>query len=77
MKYSTVDQYILKKKLGTGATADILLAFDEKNNRHVALKILKNNDQEVIESEVKFLRNLEHKNIIKIFDVQRNRTLKK
>jgi serine/threonine protein kinase len=66
-------QYRLEGVLGEGGTATVYRAVDEKEKRSVAVKILpKDIDRSVIQrfkQEIKVLSQLDHPNIIRIFDV--------
>ncbi len=66
-------KYRIEGVLGEGGTATVYRAVDEKEQRSVAVKILpKDIDRSVIQrfkQEIKVLSQLDHPNIIKIFDV--------
>lgn len=58
----SIDDFIINKKLGSGANGKVYLAIT-KDNEQVALKFSKN-----VRNEVCILRDLDHPNIIKLFD---------
>lgn len=39
-KFRQLDNYLLLDQIGKGGTADIFLAYDKKNKRQVAVKVL-------------------------------------
>jgi len=55
-KCATVDNYHILKHIGDGGTSEIRLAYDQKEEKYVALKILKTNNLELVKSEVLFLK---------------------
>lgn len=65
--------YRIEGVLGSGGTATVYRAFDEKEQRSVAIKILPEGmDRSQIQrfkQETKVLSQLDHPNIIKIFDI--------
>jgi serine/threonine protein kinase len=68
-----VGDYTIIKTLGSGGTALVKLAFNEKKQDYFALKIIKKefleNSFDNIQKEISILLNLDHPNIIKIYDV--------
>ncbi|MDD5659619.1 MAG: Stk1 family PASTA domain-containing Ser/Thr kinase [Actinomycetota bacterium] len=69
-----VDRYRMISKIGSGGTADVYLAFDEKLNRQVAIKILsriyasERNFVARFKKEAQILANLNDPNIVAIYD---------
>lgn len=67
-------RYRVLDKLGAGGFASVFLAYDKKEKRNVALKImdpLRSNDPNVHERfqrEIRLTRRLTHKNTIRLFD---------
>lgn len=63
----------MMKELGTGYTAVCKLGFDQENQAHVALKVLKPElglkAVKAVKNEVESLTKLSHPNIVKIYDV--------
>lgn len=60
-------RYRLLKRLRRGGMSEVFLAFDEQEQRHVALKVVMNNDAECIkrlQREVRILRTLSHPHIL-------------
>ncbi|MCE5329278.1 Stk1 family PASTA domain-containing Ser/Thr kinase [bacterium] len=68
------DRYRLINKVGSGGTADVYLAFDEKLNRQVAIKILsriyasERNFVARFKKEAQILAHLNDPNIVSIYD---------
>lgn len=68
------DRYRIINKIGSGGTADVYLAFDEKLNRQVAIKILsrvyasEKNFVARFKKEAQILANLNDPNIVSIYD---------
>lgn len=71
----TFDSYKIEKLLGEGGMGEVYLAFDEKLNRQVAVKILPSaytaDDERVsrFEREARAISALNHPNIVTIYDV--------
>ena len=68
-----VDSYLLHKEIGRGGMAIIFNATDERTGKIVALKIMSsrenNNDfQERFQREFKALSNLNHPNVLQVFE---------
>ena len=66
-------KYKVLKNLGVGGTAKVVLGIDPESGEKVALKIL-NKDYvkekfDNIQEEINILCELDHPNIVKIFDV--------
>jgi serine/threonine-protein kinase PpkA len=74
-KFPEIPGYIIKKELKTGGMAKIYLAYDEKVERDVALKVLLKSliDEELITqrfmNEARTIAKLKQPNIVSIFDV--------
>jgi eukaryotic-like serine/threonine-protein kinase len=67
------DRYRIERELGTGGMATVYLAHDIKHDRHVALKVLHPELAATIGvdrflSEIKVTANLQHPNILALFD---------
>ena len=67
---TTLNQYILGRTLGSGVSCKVKLAKDSAGTRY-AIKILHSDEsfQELIDTEVSALRNLQHKNIVRLVEV--------
>lgn len=71
----SIGRYEVKEILGSGAMADVYLAFDPKINRTLAIKLLKNEHASNDEYRFRFLReasaagNLVHPQIVTVYDV--------
>ncbi len=66
-------RYRIERKLGAGGMATVYLAFDEKHDRKVAIKVLKPELAAVIGAErflaeIKTTANLQHPHILALFD---------
>jgi serine/threonine-protein kinase len=66
-------RYAIEKKIGEGGMATVYLARDIKHDRHVALKVLKPELGAVLGverflSEIKVTANLQHPNLLPLFD---------
>ena len=73
---SQLGQYVLLRVLGQGTTGKVRLAFDQKNNRNVAIKIVKRslfNDrpglQTKIQREIALMRLVDHPHLLKLVDI--------
>ena len=74
---NVLSTYSILEKIGQGSQAKIFKGLHLKSNKEVALKIFEKafmemDDIESAKSEVKFLRRLNHPNIIQIIDVFEN-----
>ncbi|TID29337.1 hypothetical protein CANINC_002020 [Pichia inconspicua] len=77
-KYGRNNEYLIARKLGWGHFSTVWLAWDEKNQRHVAIKIVRssNNYTEAALDEIKILEKINNednnhegkKHIVKLFD---------
>jgi len=74
------ERYHVKKKLGSGAFADVYLAHDSVMERSVALKVFKaeligdiTSAQSRWRSEVKIIQSLRHDNIVAVYDLQHDK----
>lgn len=67
---TTLGQYTLGRTLGSGVSCKVKLAKDAEGRRY-AIKILNNDEafDELVENEVSTLSNLDHPNIVKLFEV--------
>lgn len=65
-----LNQYTLGRTLGSGVSCKVKLAKDAGGTRY-AIKILHNDEafNDLIENEVSTLANLEHPNIVKLYEV--------
>src|SRR5262245_52174448 len=66
-------RYRIERRLGEGGMATVYLAFDQKHDRHVALKVLKPELAAVLGAErfiheIKTTANLQHPHILPLFD---------
>jgi serine/threonine-protein kinase len=67
------DRYIIERELGAGGMATVYLAHDVRHNRKVAIKVLRPDVAALIGAE-RFLKeiettaNLQHPNILPLFD---------
>jgi serine/threonine-protein kinase len=70
-----IQRYLIRKKIGQGAMADVYEAYDPRIDRQLAIKILRQDRSVDSEYIVRFLReakavgNLSHPNIVTIYDV--------
>ena len=66
------DYVVFKKRIGKGGFSNIYKAFDKKNQRMVAIKEIcldtLNKYKESIKRETKIMKNLNHPNIVKLYD---------
>jgi serine/threonine protein kinase len=75
-----IDDYVLKRELGSGANARVYLGYHKSNEKDLfAIKLINSessNSEEVnaeaIAMEAKTLQNLNHPNIIKVYDLREN-----
>jgi serine/threonine protein kinase len=67
-----LEKYLVGPTLGIGGTAKVKLAYDPKSRNKVALKILNPKYAESAEKEIRLLKKLNHKNIVKIYDCYSN-----
>jgi len=61
-------QYLVGPTLGIGGTAKVKLAFNQNSQTKVALKIVKPKYTKSAEKEMDILKNLNHKNIVQVYD---------
>jgi serine/threonine-protein kinase len=66
-------RYVLERQLGEGGMATVYLAKDLRHNRNVALKVLKPELAAVVGaerflSEIQTTANLQHPNILPLYD---------
>jgi len=67
-------RYSLVRELGSGASGSVFLALDAETGRYVALKKLFGLDQTSVQRlkrEFRALTDLHHRNLVKLFDLQR------
>jgi serine/threonine protein kinase len=68
------DQYFLRKKVGSGGSADVYQAWDKKRSTPMAVKVMRQdlaNDARLIkmfEKEAALLRQLSHPNIVRLYE---------
>jgi eukaryotic-like serine/threonine-protein kinase len=67
------DRYLLERELGRGGMATVFLAHDQRHDRRVALKVLRQELAAVIGAErflaeIKLTANLQHPHILPLFD---------
>ncbi|MEM8733306.1 MAG: bifunctional serine/threonine-protein kinase/formylglycine-generating enzyme family protein [Planctomycetota bacterium] len=65
------DRYVLSRVLGRGATSVVVLAFDQKLSRDVAIKFLQSTDlatRERFRREADILKDAHHPNIVRIYE---------
>jgi calcium-dependent protein kinase len=65
------DDYTFEKKLGSGGYGAVYLGYNKKSNQAVAVKAIqkaKVRDVESFRNEVEILRNLDHPNIIQLYE---------
>ena len=66
------DRYVELRELGAGGMARVVLAHDSVLNRRVALKLLRNNDPELVQrmlNEARLTARCQHDNVIAIHEV--------
>lgn len=66
-------EYTVGKQIGTGGTATVYLATNNRTHQSFAVKIFKrkelsNGDIQQLHEEVRILRSLDHPNIVKVFN---------
>ena len=68
------EKYNIGKKLGEGSYGEVYLSIDKKTNKKVAIKVLPKHKSHIDEfnseiiNEIDILKNLEHQNIVKIYE---------
>jgi serine/threonine-protein kinase len=73
LRTSLADHYTIEREIGAGGMATVYLARDLRHDRHVALKVLKPDLGAVLGverflSEIKVTANLQHPNLLPLFD---------
>ena len=73
LKSSLADQYVIEREIGAGGMATVYLARDIRHDRAVALKVLKPDLGAILGverflSEIKVTANLQHPNLLPLFD---------
>jgi len=73
LRASLADHYAIEREIGAGGMATVYLARDLRHDRHVALKVLKPDLGAVLGverflSEIKVTANLQHPNLLPLFD---------
>ncbi len=66
------DRYEIIKEIGSGGMCSVFLVFDREMGRTIALKVMKQGGQRQRERflrEIRYMRELSHKGIIKVHDV--------
>lgn len=75
MFVSRLNQYVVGKTLGSGATGKVKLATNEKTGQRVAIKIINKKNlrakqmEEEIKREITIMKQLKHPNVVKLFEV--------
>lgn len=72
MEAEILKSFTVQEKIGEGGCAKVYLALDNKTEQQVAIKIVPkepNDDEEFIKNEVELVKQLNHPNICKIYDV--------
>eukprot|EP01117_Protostelium_nocturnum_P013427 TRINITY_DN5007_c0_g1_i1.p1 TRINITY_DN5007_c0_g1~~TRINITY_DN5007_c0_g1_i1.p1 ORF type:complete len:859 (-),score=265.14 TRINITY_DN5007_c0_g1_i1:108-2684(-) len=67
-----IGKYILKRKLGTGASGVVWLAIDSETKAHRAIKMIHKgdvSDMSRVDCEIKAMLMLDHPNIVKLYEV--------
>ena len=70
-------RYIMKRKLGSGASGVVKLAWDNKKNEKVAIKIIKKgnlNDMSRVDKEIQAMLMLSHPSITSLYKVLQSDT---
>jgi serine/threonine protein kinase len=65
------ERYLVDRLIATGGAGSVYLAFDKRLQREVAIKVLARNslrDRKRFEREARVLAELEHPNIVRVFD---------
>ncbi len=65
------ERYLVDRLIATGGAGSVYLAFDKRLQREVAIKVLARNslrDRQRFEREARVLAELEHPNIVRVFD---------
>jgi serine/threonine protein kinase len=68
---TTLDHYLLQRRLGHGGMADVYLAYDSATDRDVAIKVLSGNQTTYLERfrrEAEAIDKLQHKHILPVYD---------
>ena len=73
LSVSLADRYTIDREIGAGGMATVYLAHDLRHDRNVALKVLKPDLGAVLGverflSEIKVTANLQHPNLLPLFD---------
>src|SRR5215210_1945829 len=73
LQAALADRYRLERELGAGGMATVYLAFDNRHDRKVALKVLRQELAAVIGAErflaeIRTTANLQHPQILPLFD---------
>ena len=80
MNRKFIGQFHLTEKLGQGTFGIVVLGTHEITGEKVAVKILdkekilQETDKSRLEREIKILKNMRHKNIVRLYDVKETRT---
>ncbi len=72
-----LDRYYLRERVGSGGMADVYLAWDKMRSAKMAVKVLRrdlsgNASFKQFAHEAELLRKLEHPNIVRIFEFERD-----
>ena len=79
--HSLLNRYFLREHVGSGGMADVYLAWDTMRSAKMAVKVLRRDLAmnpkffRMFTNEAEFLRKLEHPNIVRLFDFERERDL--
>lgn len=68
---TTLDHYLLQRRLGHGGMADVYLAYDSATDQDVAIKVLSGNQTTYLERfrrEAEAIDKLQHKHILPVYD---------
>eukprot|EP01017_Pseudomicrothorax_dubius_P032149 TRINITY_DN4176_c0_g2_i4.p1 TRINITY_DN4176_c0_g2~~TRINITY_DN4176_c0_g2_i4.p1 ORF type:complete len:469 (-),score=107.60 TRINITY_DN4176_c0_g2_i4:27-1433(-) len=66
------DNYLILRTLGSGFSCKVKLAINAQQNKHYAVKILKNNKDHFAEKEIQVARGLQHENIVTVYEILQN-----
>ena len=71
-----IDNYTLERKIGTGQFGEVYKGINKTTNTDIAIKCVKRETikgkfQELLENEIKVLKQCNNENIIKLYDIKK------